>query len=357
MPRRSTKGPLDMDNPPTPHEQMDPVPSSVTQQQQEPLSPSISSPDVTPNPMTFEFPDKDFSFLFRPEIYHPLSNLDTPAPFRAAALQPNPDTPLPSLLSTGHFRHASILSAQQLTRADAPPPAAEIFSLLYNRLASLTLTSNTALASQESKSLSDLSSTFYLSPNGDTHLVPWDLRVLAVRLQSLGYGDWRRGISAYYDLAKEARREIARSTEKDTWRARLRDLGIRVANALVEMGDLEAAASHLRGLRKEGNGTTATAEERQREALVWLRLGNVFSARSCLGRTELEEGIEKHDNHESLTEEERKERVLEALCDMSDGQYADAVEKWQGLLDDPPEKDWSGVEMMQQNLAVCLLYT
>ncbi|KAI9762147.1 MAG: hypothetical protein M4579_000627 [Chaenotheca gracillima] len=354
MPRRSTKGPLDAAEAQIPFRDVeDPLQSRSPQRleaRQVPLSSSASGQEGLPKPMTFDFPEKDFSFLLRPETYHPLSYLDTPPPFRSAALQRPSDTPIPRLLSTGHFREASILSAQHLTNADPPPPASQIFSLLYTRLASLTLTNNTALASQEAKVLSDLSSPFYQSPSNNAHIVPWDLRVLAVRLQSLGHGDWRRGITGYYDLAKEARREVGRSKDEVIWKIRLKDLGIRVANALVEMGDLEAAARHLRTLRADCEDSQRDSiQARQRETLVWLRLGDITSAKACLHNGEGDPG--------SIGAEDRENKVLDALCDMANGEYPLAVQKWQDLLDTSPDRSAAGVEMVQQNLAVCLLYT
>ncbi len=63
---------------------------------------------------------KDFSYLLRPEIYHPLTPLAVPQPYRTSSNQPGPDTPLPSLLEAGHFRAAAIAAVEQLTVPAAP---------------------------------------------------------------------------------------------------------------------------------------------------------------------------------------------------------------------------------------------
>lgn len=176
--------------------------------------------------------------------------------------------------------------------------------------------------------------------------MPWELRVLAVRLQGIGFNDPRKGIMGYYDLARDARLALSslrRAVKEDSaaadvtlverqmWEARLWDLGIRVAGALVEMEDLDGAARHL--------ATLSEAQDRMlgfRKALLWLRLGNVEAARGCVaGGREEEGGL-----------------VVAALGDMADGKYVEAAGVWERLV----ERD-GGNEMYRQNMAVCLLYS
>ncbi|KXX78486.1 Trafficking protein particle complex subunit 12 [Madurella mycetomatis] len=301
---------------------------------------------------------KDFSYLLRPEIYHPLTPLNVPPPFRNSPKQPAPDTPIPDLLARGQFRAAAIAATQALTgTGSAPPPDpadhARIFELLYTRLACLKLVDATALAAQEVKALGDLNSAFYYhqddagpatpasstsaaaaSPSYPAHLVPWDLRVLSVRLQALGFGDPRRAVMCYYDLARETRARLAEARKghdfsgAEVWRERLADLGVRVAGALVEMGDLTGAACHLGTLRDGG-------QMQMRRALLWLQLGDVEAARECLAR-----------GGGNAVEE----KVVRALCEMADGEYEAAVERWRELRDEVDD------EMVGVNLAVCLLY-
>lgn len=147
-----------------------------------------------------------------------------------------------------------------------------------------------------------------------------------MRLQGVGYGDGRRGVGGYYDLAREARAEVKKATnpeERETWKERLKQMGLYVANALIEMGDAEAAARHLESLRP-GNGKDEILEGRL--ALLYLNFGNVDAARQCLSDTN---------------------PSVRPLLSMADSRYADAAEQWKAL----PSSD-----LATQNLAVCLFY-
>lgn len=312
---------------------------------------------------------KDFSFLLRPEIYHQISPLSVPAPFRTPARQPAPETPIPDLLAQGHFRGAAIAAVQALTsspvsitQAAAHPPVeptdhARVFGLLYTRLSCLCLIDAVALAAQEAKALEDLNSAFYLDPVTGAHLVPWELRLLAVRLQTLGFGDPRRAVVSYFELARDARTEIGRAlrardhSAAELWRERLADLGVKVAGALVEQEDLLGAAEHLATLKDVGGGGRAGERLAMSKALLWLHIGDVEQARRCIrnsSRGAVKGGV--------------AERVLEALADMADAEYEKSLEGWMALrqlLDSQDSDDDSSVvsdEMIGVNLAVCLLY-
>lgn len=270
---------------------------------------------------------------------------------------------------------------QQLTgTAGHEPPApddhARIFSLIHTRLACLTLIDATPIAAQEVKALEDVQSPFYLaqpvaspksgvgspglglgidgpgplrSPNPSLlhapleeppeHLVPWELRVLAVRLQSLGFGDPRRSVMSYYELAREARARLARASAvhdnsaRELHKERLAELGLKVAGALIEMDDLAGAAAHLETLVDHGaSGKLATAK-----ALLWLHLGDVDAARRCV------------DNQ--VQGDATQDKVISALCDMADGDYDAALAAWGELREDLPND-----EMVAVNMAACLLY-
>ncbi len=315
---------------------------------------------------------KDFSFLLRPKIYHPLPTANVPPPFRAAEQQQQPaaDVPIAELVATGRFRAAAVAAAEQLTGAPgtgAPPldPSdhARIFDLIYTRLACLLLIDATALAAQEAKALEDLSSAFYASGSSGAqasaaaaHLAPWALRVLHVRLQALGFGDPRRAVMSYYELTREARRRIADATARhdnsarELWKDRLAELGIRVAGALIEMDDMAGAAAHLASLGSSSSSgsrdaqpsrpTPASRRIDMAKALLWLQLGDADAARRCMGVGGDGRG------GESLAQ-----RCIAALCDMADGEYETALAAWRELRADAPEDEMIGV-----NLAVCLLY-
>jgi tetratricopeptide (TPR) repeat protein len=170
-----------------------------------------------------------------------------------------------------------------------------------------------------------------------------------VRLGALGYGEWRKGVMGYFELARECRENIIRATtteeEKKVWRARLRDCGIRVANVLVEMGDLEGAGRHLATLSSTSTSSSSdidNAESDQQlaimESLVWLRVGDIASARRCLSHTTSSNPI--------------VEGTLQALLQLADSDFEAATTSFQALHDEHPDD-----AMIRQNLAVCLVYT
>ncbi|KAK7429372.1 hypothetical protein QQZ08_004185 [Neonectria magnoliae] len=326
------------------------MPSTVAQssQQAPPPRSRISSPPIrssadSPVSQLGEARAKDFSFLLRPEIYHPLTPLNVPVAFRNSSKQPSPEAPLEELLAHGHFRAAAVAAVQELTGSGEsgsidPTDSNKIFGLLYTRLACLTLIDSTPLAAQEVKALQDLNDIrTYVDDTTGEHLVPWELRVLNVRLQALGFGDPRRAVMSYHDLAREARDNIAKASAKhdnsarELWKARLHDLGIQVAGALIEMDDLTGAAHHLSTLRDRGDGKMALIK-----ALLWLHLGNADSARECA--------------QQGTSNNQDADKIILALCDMADANYDSALEQWKDL------KETTDDEMVGVNMGVCLLY-
>lgn len=306
-------------------------------------SPHARSSTATPVSQLGEARPKDFSFLLKPEIYHPLSPLNVPVAFRNPQKQPDPEASLEDLLANGHFRAAAIAAVQELTGSGAngavdPTDHKRIFNLLYTRLVCLTLIDSTPLAAQEVKALEDLNDIRkYVDDTTGKHLVPWELRVLNVRLQAIGFSDPRRAVMSYHDLAREAREHVGKAaaahdnSARELWKARLHDLGIHVAGALIEMDDLSGAAYHLSALRDRGDGKTTISK-----ALLWLQLGDTESAQRCA--------------HQSGTDEENTEKLILALCDMADAEYGSSLEKWKEL------KETLNDEVVGVNMAVCLLY-
>ncbi|KAF2633778.1 hypothetical protein BU25DRAFT_405640 [Macroventuria anomochaeta] len=286
----------------------------------------------------------DVSFLRDPSAYHALPTT-APLPFQHASNIPSVAAPIASLLLSGHYRLAAIAAARNIVSAAASTDYPTLFHLVHIRLACLCLISEHALAAQEAKVLGDLNSAFYRHPLTNVHLVPWELRLLVVRLTALGYGEWRKGIMGYYELARECRESIIRAAEEPEralWRRRLSDCGIRVANTLVEMGDLEGAGRHLGTLSKNG-GDTGSAEAREAlvmETLVWLRVGDLASARRCLA------GASEAESDALL------DGTLAALVQLADSDYEAAASSFRSLHEQFPED-----AMVAQNLAVCLLYT
>lgn len=159
-----------------------------------------------------------------------------------------------------------------------------------------------------------------------------------MRLQGIGYGDPRRGVLGYYDLARDAREEILKTTgeKRVMWQQRLEDLGVRVVNALAEMGDLAGAARHLESLQTKQNDSDSI--HLSRLALLYLRLGDVTAARRCIEPTKDAKGLRPPNGK------------LRPLLSMSEGRYEDAISEW------IESQDRSKDEALAQNLAVCLLY-
>lgn len=192
--------------------------------------------------------------------------------------------------------------------------------------------------------------------------MPWPLRMLVVRLAALGYGEWRKGVMGYYELAREAREAVAKADsedEKRVWRARLRECGVRVANVLVEMGELEGAGRHLETLTAAGEGVSdvdGVKEVLVMEALVWLRVGDVRAAQRCIaalsaGSKRAEGEDENEDEGKGEDKKDKAEATLNALVKIADGDYQAAVQAWTEL-----HFVYRDDAMITQNLAVCLLY-
>lgn len=151
----------------------------------------------------------------------------------------------------------------------------------------------------------------------------------------------------YYDLASDARTEFVKTkdkAEKDTWNIRLVDLGIRVANALVEMGDLDGAGRHLESLRIGQVGKEQDQLLRARLVLLYLRIGNLTAARAYMGNREDEDDP----SNPYIS-------PLVPLLSMAEGNYPGAISQISTLEKENP----SGAlqPMFIQNLAVCLLYS
>jgi len=292
-------------------------------------------------------PARDMGFLQDPGAYHVLPVANVPPPFLHAPHAPPLSSPVDSLLRSGHYRLAAIAAARNIVSAAAPTDCDTLLHLVHVRLACLCLLQEHHLAAQESKVLGDLNSAFYRHPLTHAHIVPWPLRLLVVRLSALGYGEWRKGIMGYYELARDCRESIVNATtaqDKALWRTRLRDCGVRVANLLVEMGHLQGAGQHLATLAvPEGHDAANPAEARAillMETLVWLRLGDVQAARRCLSHATAQSPDELIDG------------TLDALMQLADSDYEAAASSFRDLHEKMPDD-----AMLAQNLAVCLLYT
>lgn len=255
------------------------------------------------------------------------------------------------LLRSGQFRLSATVATERLTSPPTPPPV-ELFSLFYIRLASLTLLDAGDLAATESLALGDLSSSVYLDPESRDSILPWSLRLIATRLQSLDSSDPHRALTGYYTLADEARKIYVKLSPDDgdsrlIWKARLRDLGIRVANCLVEIGDWDGTKRHLQSLRIGlGEGLDGREEDdmlRGRISLVLLRIGDLDGARRYLTST-----TEKNEPDDVQLIGGSYAEALRPLLSMAQGNYLSAAAQFRsGLLSDA---------LARQNQAICSVY-
>ncbi|KAF2723133.1 hypothetical protein K431DRAFT_292855 [Polychaeton citri CBS 116435] len=340
--RTSTTGPLDGNDPlaetdaPVPPQPASPLelsPPAQAVRQSLPPSP-LNEPVSKPPPQ----PSINVRFLQDRGIYHALATGDISSAFLDSAHQPPLDTPLHDLLEHGHFRRAAERAAEDLLRS-VPDQVEEIFRLLYTRLACLVLVSRPDLAAQEAFPLTDVLARNTPGASDLLPLVPWELRILLVRLQSIGAADGgRRGIMALYALGGEARAQLKAARDEgdtdavNTWNERLRDLGLRAADTLVEMGELETASRHLDTLMDIDQ-----AEITYRKSLLRLRVGDTLGAKAVIA-----------DSNEA------EYAALHALIQVAEGGFSNAADQWQSLQH---REGCIQPEIFAQNFAVCLLYT
>lgn len=279
----------------------------------------------------------NLQFLQDPRIYHALPTDDVPKAFLTSENRPPANASVPELLQGGHFRRAAEAAVRALLQS--PPDASDqILHLLYTRLACLVLISRPDIAAHEAAPLDGFISRNPPEAFAAVATIPWDLRLLLVRLQSIGAPDGgRRGIMSLYALAGEVRANLRHARVSGdkaaiaAWSDSLTDLGLRVCDALVEMGELETATRHLDTL----NGVDLD-EMAYRKALLRVRVGDVTGARNCA---------------EKLQSDLRR-KEFDSLLRMSDGDYEGAVKSLQDLMEEYPSH-----ELFAQNAAVSLLYT
>lgn len=296
--------------------------------------------EASPRPSTLPSrpkPNGDVRFLQDPSIYHQIPTDDISPIFLEAENQPRPEASLSTLLQNGHFRRAAAAALTELLQS--PPNECErIFQLLYTRLACLVLVSRPDLAAQEAVPLTDFLMRGLPQAKDLVPLIPWELRLLLVRLQSIGAADGgRRGIMALYSLTGELRaniREVQLEGDQATLsrlHARLQDLALRVADALVEMGELDTASHHLDSLVDVDQDEVA-----YRQALLHCRIGDIAKSRRYAGQLK---------NADSKA-------ALDALLKLADGRITDARDAYRSLVEQHPSEP-----VLAQNLVVCILYT
>jgi tetratricopeptide (TPR) repeat protein len=279
----------------------------------------------------------DLQFLLDRRLYHQLPTNEIAPGFADSKHQPPLGASLESLIQAGHLRRAAETALTELLSSSVGD-ANRIFKLLYTRLACLVVISRPDLAADEAVPLTEFLARNTPDAKDISPLVPWELRLLLVRLQSIAASDdGRRAIMSLYALASEVRSHLSDAKAEDdqaavqAWSARLRDIGLRVADTLVEAGELETAARHLTTL----SGISPDVLN-SRKALLSLRTGDLLSAQESLDK--MTPGLSKE--------------IHQALLQTTEGDFAKAVEAWRGLAEQHPDN-----ELLGQNLSACLLYT
>ncbi|KIW28993.1 uncharacterized protein PV07_04843 [Cladophialophora immunda] len=373
LPRRTTKGPLDA---PTDPLSLSATPIASLRNPTAPLSPSkevnepsgvsgtANQPPATQAQDSPTVEERDLSFLLDASIYHPLSQLEVPGPFRKPFLPPpNSETPLKasmqqldSLLSQCDFLRAAQLAGSILVSGTVRPvDSRSIFRLLEIRYSCLELSGNSLFAAQEAKALEDLSSGFYYDePNPGrgadddltgaqkvpSHIMPFPLRLQALRLQSIGFSDPRRGVSTLYDVALECREHLSSPhtspEQRKVWTERLGEVSIRVVNALIEMGDVDCAVRTLESMKPGSDNHLAIWTSRM--VLLKIKMGDVTGAKRLI---------------ESGNLDPEDKLVLGSLLAIAEGRYDDAMKS---LSENGASVDADLAALVEQNLAVAYLY-
>ncbi|EPS36871.1 hypothetical protein H072_9537 [Dactylellina haptotyla CBS 200.50] len=345
-PRRMTAGPLDLDFelPPPPSD--DKLPQDISASSSTAMTGGTfaTAPERVSSPasatgsintiggVTAAEPLRDYAYLLDPLIFRHLPNVER----NQLSLVP----------LAAHLHNLASQAATNLNNVTASD-SFHIFNLWYIRLTSLSLISaqTTAMSSQEIKVFGDLTSNFYRSPNF-SHAVPWDLRVLAIRLQALGFNDWRRCLEHFYMLAKEARSEAIKHRNSPAlfklWRGRLLDVGLRVAAALLEISDVDGAERHLKTIMEDKDELDSGMGFRLREAVLYLQLGQLDTAKNCYLANGAADG-------------EDADAVIEGLRLMVTDDFEGAALLWKKLVD-KEEGEGEKRTTYLVNMAVSLLY-
>ncbi|KAF2226350.1 hypothetical protein BDZ85DRAFT_305351, partial [Elsinoe ampelina] len=285
-------------------------------------------------------PKLDLTFLLRPHLYSPLPTTTLLPPFlNPTHQQPPKDATLSDLTAKGFYRHAAIKAASDLCTGVVPSSDAKaVLHAFHVRLACLLVCGYLDVAAGEARPLGDRPGSSAGQVGAGVGVVPWGLRVLVQRLAGVGAQDGgRRAVMGWFLLAGECRARFAGAgteEEREVRRARLGDLGVRVAGELIGMGEVEAAVRHLEEL-EVGDGE-AGDEMRARLGLLYVRIGDVRRAEGLLGSMQGGKGRE----------------VLGGLIRFAEGDYEGAA----ALFKELHAKDDKDV-LVANNYAIALLYT
>jgi tetratricopeptide (TPR) repeat protein len=276
-------------------------------------------------------------FLLDRRLYHQVPADEIAPGFVESKHQPPLGLPLEDLIQAGHFRRAAETALTELL-ATSSNDVDRIFKLIYTRLACLIVISRPDLAADEAVPLTDFLNRNSPDAKDILPIVPWELRLILVRLQSIAAADdGRRGVMSLYALSGEVRSHLAEAKAEgdeasvQVWSERLKDLGLRVTDTLVEIGELETAVRHLDTLIGVDPDVINL-----RKALLNIRMGDLSSAETLLEK--VSPGVSKD--------------IHSALLRTAGGDFSKAVDDWRALVEQHPDN-----ELLGQNLSACLLYT
>ena len=276
-------------------------------------------------------------FLLDRRLYHQVPANEIAPGFAESKHQPPLGSPLEDLIQAGHFRRAAETALTELLTS-SNGDVDRIFKLIYTRLACLVVIARPDLAADEAVPLTDFLNRNTPDAKDILPAVPWELRLLLVRLQSISAADdGRRGVMSLYALSGEVRSHLAEAkadgdeASVQVWSERLKDLGLRVTDTLVEIGELETAVRHLDTLVNVDADVVNS-----RKALLSIRMGDIGSAKTSLDKVSPGVGKDVH----------------VALLQTAGGDFGKAVDLWRTLVEQHPDN-----ELLGQNLSACLLYT
>lgn len=222
------------------------------------------------------------------------------------------------LLHRGFMRHAANKTIDQIVDSDDWT----VFEAWSLRLALLLLLGYASMAANEALTLGDLSSDFYIVKG--QNIVPWKLRVLAIRIQAKAFKDHHRAILLYYSHAIEARKMLRDG--HDEYAAYLGELEILVVMSLLELNDFELAILQLERIPGD--------RAKRLTGMIYLQSGSVDEAEKVLSEYSEYSG----------------------LLLMSRGQFEEAVGFWETQMKSKT-KGQRGYEETCSNLAICQVYT
>ncbi|KAI8133656.1 hypothetical protein DUD61_002664 [Geotrichum candidum] len=261
----------------------------------------------------------DITHLVDQRCFHTLPVYNPPQPF---SMSPPEEIAgdLEALYRERFYKHAADLARRQIIETPVEQLRTgdlglirRVFDLWTVRQSALIMMRLASLAKEEAKYLDDLLSARYRIASTGQSVVPWKLKLLAVRVQA--GGDSQAGIARYYSLARDARSELSairrqlrtedlneasRETleaEARLWSDRLRNLGLYTSTMLVGTKDIKSALELLESMYDDCSNLGSVYPENVpfmgkvafALGLLYLQIGDTISARQWFKNVEQDE--------------------------------------------------------------------